>query len=374
MGRRRIVIVGGGIAGAACAWAVSARAQDEVVVLEREALLAAHSTSKNAGILRTLTENEATTRLALETASFLAAPPEGFSDVPLIDPVGLVLVPDALGPQRISDWLARKLPGTVEQPSLERIAALLPHFQGTREGALFVRDEGHIDTAALFEGLVREARRRGVRFETDAEVRALITRDGVARGVRLCDGRELAAEVVVLAAGGWAARLGASAGSSLALEARRRHLLVTAPDADGVDPRWPVLWSEPDAFYAKPESGGLLVCACDQDAIDPDQCHERAEVRELIAARIGGLLPDHADAGAAHFWAGMRTFAEDSSFAIGFDADIAGLFWVAGLGGHGMSTSIGVGRYAAALLAGEEVDPELERQLDPGRFSRAALG
>jgi D-arginine dehydrogenase len=373
MGRRRIVIIGGGIAGAACAWAVSARGEDEVLVLEREELLAAHSTSKNAGILRTLTESEATTRLALETAAFLAAPHEGFSEVPLVDPVGLVLVPQRDAPEHLATWLAGKPRGSVELPSTEELAARLPHFAGQREGALLIRDEGHIDTAALFEGLVREARLRGVQFETGAEVTELQRSGGRTHGVRLRDGRELAADVVVLAAGGWAEQLGATAGSSLALEARRRHLLVTAADERGVDPRWPVVWSEPDAFYAKPESGGLMVCACDQDVIDPDHCHERPEVKELVAARIGALLPRHADAGAAHFWAGMRTFTEDANFAIGYDADVAGLFWVAGLGGHGMSTSVGVGRYAAALLAGDEVDAGLERALDPARFSRAAL-
>ena len=261
------MIVGGGIAGAACAWALSARGDDELVVLEREELLAAHSTSKNAGILRTLTESEATTRLALETAAFLASPPEGFSEVPLVDPVGLVLVPQGHSPERVAAWRAGKRPGAVAEPSEREVAQLLPHYGGQRQGALFVSDEGHIDTAALFEGLVRQARACGVRFETSAEVCELLHAEGRVHGVRLRGGRELRADVVVLAAGGWAGHLGAAAGSNLALEARRRHLLVTAPDARGIDPRWPVVWSEPDAFYAKPESGGLLVCACDQDAV-----------------------------------------------------------------------------------------------------------
>ena len=30
-----------------------------------------------------------------------------------------------------------------------------------------------------------------------------------------------------------------------------------------VDPSWPFAWHASDGFYFRPESGGLLVCACD---------------------------------------------------------------------------------------------------------------
>lgn len=369
MKRRRILVIGGGVAGAACAWALAERSDHEIVVLERESQLAAHSTSKNAGILRTLTEDEATTSLALETAAFLSSPPPGFAEVPLVDPVGLILISKNFSAARVEAWRQRKREGSVSSPTSAELALLAPHFAGHRDDSLFVHDEGHIDTAALFEGFIREARRNGVRFETGAEVLELATTEGRVHGARLADGRELDADVVLIAAGGWAGRLGRTAGSAMRFEPRRRHLLVTAPDAE-VNPRWPVLWSEPDAFYVKPESGGLMVCACDQDVIDPDHCSERPEVRELIAERVGELLPALSDARAAHFWAGMRTFSEDTSFTVGFDADVEGLFWVAGLGGHGMSTSVGVGRFAAAALAGEAQDPTLVHALSPARFSR----
>ncbi len=367
MVRRKVLIIGGGIAGAACAWALALREEDDVLVLEGEAQLAAHSTSKNAGILRTLTEAPSTTALALETAEFLAAPPQGFCDVPLVDPVGLVLVTRSFDEATIHAWRTSKRAGSVSTPSPAELAALLPHYAGEREGALLVHDEGHIDTSALFDGLVRDARRLGARFETDTRVEEILTKDARSCGVRLAGGRELDADIVVIAAGGWAQRLGRGAGSNLCFEARRRHLLVTAPD-QRVDPRWPIIWSEPDGFYAKPESGGLMICACDQDIIDPDHCEELPEVRELVAGRATELLHGFDDARAAHFWAGMRTFSQDSGFAIGFDPDVTDLFWVAGLGGHGMSTSVGVGRFAAAMLHGEALDPTLVQALSPARL------
>ena len=369
----RTIVVGGGIAGAATAWALAERGEHDVIVLERERQLGAHSTSKNASILRTLTEGRATTAFALETADFFHSPPPGFSDVPLVDPVGLIMVPTALDRELFEWWRARKAPGSVEEISAAQLEALAPHYGGRREGAIIVRDEGHIDVSAVVDGLVRSARERGVRFETAAEVRTLVKSGACVSGVELADGRCIAAERVVLAAGGWAARLGAAIGAPLHLEARRRHLLVTAADED-IDPRWPIVWSEHDAFYVRPESGGLMLCACDQDVVDADHCEALEEVLTLIAERSAKCLIGFEDARAAHFWAGMRTFAEDPHFVIGPDSRVGGLFWVAALGGHGISTCIGFGRFAAALLGGEPVDPESLETFSPSRTTETEPG
>jgi len=48
----------------------------------------------------------------------------------------------------------------------------------------------------------------------------------------------------------------------------------------------------------------------------------------------------------------LRTLTADGRFVIGWDPDIAGFFWVAGLGGHGMTTSAAIGKLAAELLIG----------------------
>ena len=365
----RVVIVGGGVAGAATAWALARSGRAEVTVLEQEPQLGAHSTGRNAGILRTLTEDPAGTALALETAAFLADPPPGFSEVPLLDPVGLVLVPAPGSEERVASWRALKPAGSVEGLDRDSLRALLPHYRGTARGAVLARDEGVIDTSALLDGLVRAAREAGATFKTSSRVRELprATSSQVPR-VRLDGGEELEADAVVIAAGGWAGELARRAGSPLEFEPRRRHLLVTGADPR-TDRRWPVLWSEPDGFYARPESGGLLLCACDEDRVEPGEPEARPAVRERIAEVARRCLVGFDEAPAAHFWAGLRTFAADDGFAVGPDPEVPGLWWSAGLGGHGMSASIGVGQLAAARLLETPHDAEIARALDPRRLA-----
>jgi D-arginine dehydrogenase len=67
----------------------------------------------------------------------------------------------------------------------------------------------------------------------------------------------------------------------------------------------------------------------------------------------------------------MRTVTEDDLPVVGPDPDVGGLFWVAALGGHGMSISAGIGRFAAELLLGRPVDEELRAALAPDNDQRA---
>ena len=60
--------------------------------------------------------------------------------------------------------------------------------------------------------------------------------------------------------------------------------MVTSPD-NSADPRWPILWSQPESFYTRPESGGMLLCACDEEVVEPDECTVDPEMGERIAAQ-----------------------------------------------------------------------------------------
>lgn len=372
MSGARVVVVGGGIAGLASAWWLVQRGVRELVLVEREPLLGTHSTGRNAAILRTPQPDALGEQLALEGARFLRRPPRGFAEHALLDPCGLVLLADA---PRLAEW-ERRLERRADARALapEELARLAPHWrreaQGTDARAWWLPDEGRIDVAALVEGFARGLRAGGARLELGCGVRSLARAASGTWRVRLEDERVLEAERVVLAAGGWAARLGGAAGSRVRLEPTRRHLVQSAPDTR-VDPRWPITWSEADGFYARPESGGLLLCACDQVTVDPDRLVVVDEVVEQALAKAARCLSALPELGLARAWAGVRTLTADGRFALGADPELDGLLWAAGLGGHGISSAAAVGRIVAAATLGEALEPELARALAPGRLARA---
>jgi glycine/D-amino acid oxidase-like deaminating enzyme len=231
-------------------------------------------------------------------------------------------------------------------------------------------EEGRIDLEALLDGFERGARQAGVRIEIGTGVSELLRRADAVAGVRLADGREIRAEKTLIASGGWAGPLAAEAGSRVRLRPTRRHLLVTQVDSR-VDPRWPVVWVENDAFYARPESGGLMLCACDEVDADPDSVEVVPAVRNSALEKAERWLAGLRPLQVAKCWSGIRTLTSDGRFVIGADPDLPGLFWAAGLGGHGMICAAVVGELAAACLLGETLIDPAAAACDPARFAPA---
>jgi D-arginine dehydrogenase len=360
-----VAIVGGGVAGLATAHALVAEGVRGVVLVERERQWGRHASGLNAAILRTVIDEPAVAELAHRSAQFFAAPPAGFAPVPLLRQVGVVLTADRPAAAAALERMARASRRPLEPLDESRLRAVAPFLATAALTAWHSPSDGVLDIAALLDGLARGAVAGGAELCTDRTVRGLSTAAGAVNGLCFADGSELRAETVVLAGGGWAERLGAAVGSSVRLEPRRRHLLVTAPDPR-IDRRWPVVWNSGDSFYARPESGGWMMCACDESVVDADHCPVDASVPATVAAAAARHLPDYAAAQVAKLWCGTRTFAADRDFVIGPDAQVPGLFWVAGLGGHGMSTAPALGALAAAALRGGG-DRELLRAFDPGR-------
>jgi D-arginine dehydrogenase len=130
-----------------------------------------------------------------------------------------------------------------------------------------------------------------------------------------------------------------------------------------------VIWIVGEEFYFRPESGGLLMSGCDTVKVTPEQGEitDHSEV-ERIAAKAAHWLPSLADARVARAWAGMRTFAPDDLFVVGPDPRLEGLYWVAGMGGHGITCAPAVGTVAADWIAeGKSMHPAAAK-LAPDRL------
>jgi D-arginine dehydrogenase len=130
-----------------------------------------------------------------------------------------------------------------------------------------------------------------------------------------------------------------------------------------------VIWIVGEEFYFRPESGGLLMSGCDTVKVTPEQAEitDHSEL-ERIAAKAAHWLPSLADARVARAWAGMRTFAPDDLFVVGPDPRLEGLYWVAGMGGHGITCAPAVGTVAADWIAEGKSTHPAAAKLAPDRL------
>ena len=344
-----ILIIGGGIAGLATASHLAGKA-GSIALVDRELLPGFYASGHNAGIARSLTGRIEHSRLAIEGR-------ERLSELGLLDPTGgLLLAMDA--------FKLNALEAEAAQLSLEVHRGEGGGEPGLNAAAhLRVPGDGVIDVHGLLGACARRAREAGVALHFGSGVKA-IRADGGGFTVETED-RLFRTSTLVNAAGAWASHLGRMAGGlDLGLNPRRRHLAWS----DHPFSIHPWTWWVDRPFYARSESGGTLLCPCDegdiplppqgqQPATDPHQLEVLGELTEELAPDLMQIRP-------VRIWSGLRTFSPDRRFVIGWDPVNPRLFWVAGLGGHGMTTGLAVGRLAAELLLGGGTGP-----LSPARFA-----
>lgn len=370
MERADIVIIGAGFAGAATAYCLARRGAGSLLLLEREVAPGMHASGQNAAMVRRVVLDEAIQPLALEGASFLGQPPSDWPGELTFQQTGSLLL--ACGSEldhlrEVANLYSQTGLGVGFKTPQEANGLVPPLRGGDFEGAIWCPVDGVIDIHALLGGYLRFAQASGARLLTGCQVTGFRHRNGAITAVETSGGT-VATGCVVNAAGAWAEQIALLArGTKVPLHPLRRHLFVTGP-LPWIEPNWPFVWDVTHGFYFRPESGGLLLSPCDEEAFPPSTPPLDPQASELLAVKLSRHLPSLAGLPIQRGWAGLRTFAGDHRFVIGWDPLVRGLFWVAGLGGHGVTTSAAVGRLAADLIMGREQTADTAHPFTPTRF------
>lgn len=345
-----IAVIGAGFAGAATAYFLHRAGVTDCVILEAAERPGSRASGLNAAMGRQVIADRVWRRLAREGMRFLRHPPAGFSDVPLIDDRGSLLIfsPEDLGRARALAEAAQRDGIATELWTAEQIGNYLPIVRGTG-AALWTPSDGLIDIHALLCGFLQPARAahhlicnaRVMQLSFSSDAWTIATTAG-----------EFRARILVNAAGAWGNPLAALAGAeTLDLQVRRRHLFVSAPTS-AVSRNAPFVWDLSRNYYFRPKSDGIMLSACDEDVTSPDQAFETAPgARSLLTRKLSEFCPALSDLPILHTWAGGRTFAPQGEPIIRWDHRVPQFFWVAGLGGHGATCASSIGRQAATILA-----------------------
>ena len=350
--RAEILIIGGGIAGLSTAFHLARAGQKGVLLLDREDLPGYYASGHNAGIARQLTGKAEHTALTIAGARRL-------HEAGLVDNSGgLLLGADPGG----TAALAREaecfgLP--IQRGQGSPIAGL----QAAEH--LRIASDGVIDIDLMLNHCAEGARSHGAQLRFGCNVQAIHSANG---GFEVeTDQGCFQTRLLVNAAGGWCGEVGRLAGGlDIAFKPLRRHLVWSNAPYPANQP-W--AWWADRPLYVRPESGGLLLCACEEQETPLPERHAQPEnddsMLEGLSASLRELAPALADLPIARLWCGLRTFAPDRRFVIGFDPINPNLFWVAGLGGHGMTSGLAVGELAAQAILGKAHPGVLE----PARLS-----
>lgn len=352
--RYDVIIIGGGIAGLSLAYFLSLRGVDRILLVEQESFAGYHATGRSAASLVELDSVPTLRELKMIGAEFLRRPPQDFTDQPLLDERGVLVLLTAEEARELQNDVAglRQRGLNVHLMAPEQASSQVQGSLDTSQfaSAAYLPNDGFIDVHQLLSCFQRQARSHGVELAFSTTVDEIPERDGRCLGV-LLGGQLVRADYVVNAAGAWAGRIGNLAGATpVGLEARRRCILLFDAPAEFDIGRWPMLWSDAHHVYLREDAGRVLLCPMDEQPMDP--CDAQWDEFELAAGieRMQTLLPRLQPRAIRHRWAGLRTFAPDRVPVVGFDPRRPGFFWLAGQGGCGIETCGALGQIAADLL------------------------
>jgi D-arginine dehydrogenase len=368
------LVVGAGIAGASAAAYLAET--HHTLIIEMEDRPGFHTTGRSAASYEPNYGPPPMLAFTRASEKFFRSPPQGFADAPLlIDRPSLFI--EAEG-QKEFTWELLDKASALDEISKAEASRLFPVFRPEYVRRAFLdRFTADMDVDLIHRGFLRMFKTRGGETLLSSPITAITRRDSLWH-VK-AGGHDIAARVIVNAAGAWGDVIAAMAGvTPVGLIPKRRSIGVIPFEYAQAWQHWPMVTDVGETWYAKPQSGKMIVSSADATPVEP---HDAYADDMAIAEGIERLMTATTIevTRIEHSWGGLRTFAPDGNPVIGFDPQTDDFFWLVGQGGYGIQSAPCLGETAAALTRGLSLPPSAMDQglnlkdISPERFRAHAL-
>jgi len=348
------IVIGAGIAGASVAAHLAAN--HTVLILEMEDRPGYHTTGRSAASYEPNYGPKSMLALTRAGEGFFKKPPTGFTDAPLFTARGSFFL-EAEGQATATEYLLSKSSG-LQEYSEAQTTKLFPILRpGYAKRSFLDNSTGDLDVDLLHRGYLRMFKTAGGSLATNAAATAF-NRNSNKWSVTTGLGT-FSSPTLINAAGAWGDDVAKLAGvEPIGLVPKRRSIgVVPVTGHEGFE-KWPMVTDVGETWYAKPQSGKLIVSSADATPVEPHDAYaDDMAIAEGIERMMNAttLEVTHLD----HSWGGLRTFVADGSPIVGFDPSTDGFFWLVGQGGYGIQSSPALSRTAAALAQGNSIPDDV---------------
>jgi D-hydroxyproline dehydrogenase subunit beta len=378
-----VVVVGGGVVGAACAYAL-AGAGARVRLCERAFIASGSSGACEGNVLAWDKQLERELPLALRSAELwgqLAHElPDGFE----YDRKGSVVVAEIEAELIAATERARMLAGhgvKGEVLDAEALRREEPHVAHDLPGGVLYPGDAQLEPRLATAALVRAAVARGAVLATDEPVTKIVRGlDGRATAVETAGGT-IPCDAVVVAAGVWTPQLLRTAGLTVPVTPRKGQIVVlerspvqfrrklseagyvAAVEADEAELQV--------AMVVESTQSGTALLGSSREHVGFDRNVE-LPVAAAIARRAARFFPVLRDARALRVYAGLRPLTPDHVPIVGPFAEAPNICVATGHEGAGIGLAPATGELVAAWYAGRPTPLPLA-WFSPDRFATVEL-
>ncbi len=369
MNRTRVVVLGAGIVGAACARELSLAGFD-VVVVDRGRPAGGTTSHGEGNVLVSdkgpgaeLELAKLSVRLWPRVVAEIADEDARAAAAIEYDPKGgIVVATTEDGARALASFAGAQLGVRADPLSPQELADAEPALTREVTAAFLYPEDAQVQPAGAALALLGSALRHGARLRSDTEVIGASVRSGRITGVRV-PGDVLEADVVVNAAGPWAGQVSARLGAPIAIRPRRGEVLVTTPmpgvvrhkvyDADYVGAVGADSGELQTSAVVESTWGGTVLIGSSRRRVEFDDAI-RPDVLSAIAVKALRLFPSLADAAIMRAYGGFRPYVDDHLPVLGEDPRLGNLWHATGHEGAGIGLSVGTARLLRELLTGAE--------------------
>ena len=386
-----VVIIGSGIVGSSVAYHLAQAGCTNVLVIEREAHQGKGSTGKSMGGVRAQFSTPVNIQMSKYSIDFFSKFDEIVGHPADYRAHGYLFCATSdnhLAYLKANRERQNALGVTnVEWVSSEDIVKMVPQLRVDDVlGGTFCPTDGFVDPHSVMMGFMLNAREKGVRLWLDTQVTGIEVEPSLSNSNRLEAGyaRQIvgvqtthgpvSTQIVVNAAGAWAAEVAKMAGAELPVEPLRRQLVPTEP-FDRLPQRFPMVIDMSTGFHFRREGKGILLAWNDPNETPGFKTEFDSSFVEKILTHAASRVPVLAEAevNPRRAWAGLYEMTPDHHAIIGPAPNVEGLYFVNGFSGHGVMHSPASGRVAADLILNGHSDLIDAPQLSVERFTQGRL-
>jgi len=356
-----VLVVGGGVIGAATAYFLAARHGVRATVLERDPTYRRASSALSASSIRQQFSSEINIRLSQASLDFYRRIGDELAvdgtrpDIGLTER-GYLFLATAAGVEtlRANHAVQRACGARVSLLQPAALQARLPwlNVDGIAAASLGEGGEGWFDGYSVLQAFRRKAIALGAVFEP-ADVECVGGNDGRIAHVRCADGRRFEGDALLIAAGAWSAPLAAQLGYDLPVRARKRDVFVLASPAEL--PGCPLV-IDPSGVWFRPEGRGFIAgCPPRGDDADdaPLEAIDHGLFEDVIWPALAQRVPAFEALRVTAAWAGYYEYNTfDRNGIVGRLPGRAEAFIGCGFSGHGIQQAPAVAQALAELITG----------------------
>jgi sarcosine oxidase subunit beta len=369
-----VIVIGAGSVGTPAAFNM-AQAGLRVLVIDRQASVGQGSNKSAIGGIRATHSDPAKIRLCLRSIAIVSSWQERYGDAIEWYRGGYCFVAYREREEKmLKDLLAVQQSyglniGWLDKEDLLQVVPDL-NPRGLI-GGTFSPDDGHASPLLTMYAYYRHAREHGAEFRFRESVTGLLVAGGRVRGVRTDQG-EYGADVVVNAAGGWAAEVAEQAGIAVPVRPDAHEAAVTEPVARFLNPM--VVDIRPAAgsanyYFYQHYTGQVIFCITPSPSIWGTDLHETSIFLPQVARRMVDLMPRLKNLRVRRTWRGLYPMTPDGFPIVGWCREVEGFLLAVGMCGQGFMLGPGLGELLSRMVQGtmEEEDAMVLQVVSPYR-------